>query len=309
MKNQPLVSILINNYNYGSFLREAIDSALNQDYPHQEIIVVDDGSTDDSQAIIASYGDRIIPIFKENGGQASAFNAGFAISQGDIICFLDSDDMFTGTKVTEIVKIFADYLDIGWCFHTLKLIDKNTNKFLGISHGGTSRKCDFRQQMKQGKLPFYAPPTSGLCFRRSLLEQILPMPEMLKRGADRYLVAAAPARDQGFFLERELTIQGIHGNNGNTLRSGKIFQQRRAYKAIVIAYFMQKKFPELTKFTNRMLARGIGIYWQIGKVDRESQQYIDDYFKDITIGEKIFIIAIAIYQLRPGKKNLFYKTS
>jgi glycosyltransferase involved in cell wall biosynthesis len=287
MKNQPLVSILINNYNYGSFLREAIDSALNQDYPHQEIIVVDDGSTDDSQAIIASYGDRIIPIFKENGGQASAFNAGFAISQGDIICFLDSDDMFTGTKVTEIVKIFADYLDIGWCFHTLKLIDKNTNKFLGISHGGTS----------------------GLCFRRSLLEQILPMPEMLKRGADRYLVAAAPARDQGFFLERELTIQGIHGNNGNTLRSGKIFQQRRAYKAIVIAYFMQKKFPELTKFTNRMLARGIGIYWQIGKVDRESQQYIDDYFKDITIGEKIFIIAIAIYQLRPGKKNLFYKTS
>ncbi len=83
--NKPLASILINNYNYGRFLHEAIDSALSQTYPHTEVIVVDDGSTDNSREIIASYEDQIIPVLKENGGQASALNAGFAASRGEIV--------------------------------------------------------------------------------------------------------------------------------------------------------------------------------------------------------------------------------
>ena len=81
VENNPLVSILINNYNYGYFLGAAIESALSQTYQNIEIIVVDDGSTDNSREIIAHYGNHIIPILKENGGQASAFNAGFAASR------------------------------------------------------------------------------------------------------------------------------------------------------------------------------------------------------------------------------------
>jgi len=76
------VSIIIDNYNYGRFLGEAIDSALAQTYPHVEVIVVDDGSTDNSREVIAKYGDRIIPVLKENGGQASAFNAGLLRPRG-----------------------------------------------------------------------------------------------------------------------------------------------------------------------------------------------------------------------------------
>jgi|SRR5262249_8595399 len=95
LMSRPLASILINNYNYGRFLDEAINSALSQNYPRKEIIVVDDGSTDNSREIISRYGDRIIPIFKENGGQASAVNAGVARCHGDILCFLDST-IFSG---------------------------------------------------------------------------------------------------------------------------------------------------------------------------------------------------------------------
>ena len=71
VQSDLLVTILINNYNYGRFLRDAIDSALNQTYRNLEVIVVDDGSTDESREVIASYGDRIIPVLKENGERLS----------------------------------------------------------------------------------------------------------------------------------------------------------------------------------------------------------------------------------------------
>ena len=74
--NPIKASIIINNYNYGHFLGHAINSALDQDYPNVEVIVVDDGSTDHSQRVIASF-KEVIPVYKKNAGQASCFNAGF----------------------------------------------------------------------------------------------------------------------------------------------------------------------------------------------------------------------------------------
>ena len=81
----PLASIIVNNYNYGRFLPDAIESALAQSYPRVEVIVVDDGSTDHSRAVIARYGARIHAVLKPNGGQASAFNAAFAHSYGEAL--------------------------------------------------------------------------------------------------------------------------------------------------------------------------------------------------------------------------------
>src|SRR5271169_1272984 len=100
----PLVSIIISNYNYGRFLRDAIDSALGQTYQSTEVIVVDDGSTDNSRDIIGDYDERIIPILKENGGQSSALNEGFAASRGAIVIILDSDDMLLAGTVEQVVR-------------------------------------------------------------------------------------------------------------------------------------------------------------------------------------------------------------
>ena len=129
MNQNPLVSILINNYNYAAFLAEAIDSAIDRTYENIEVIVVDDGSTDNSREIIAGYGNKVIPIIKENGGQASTFNAGFDKSKGDIICFLDADDLFLSNKIEKIVSIFNKYSDINWCFHSFTRVDKNKKIF------------------------------------------------------------------------------------------------------------------------------------------------------------------------------------
>jgi glycosyltransferase involved in cell wall biosynthesis len=310
MENRPLVSIIINNFNYARFLEEAIESALEQNYKNIEVILVDDGSTDESRQIITSYGDRVIPVFKENGGQASAFNAGFAASKGDIICLLDSDDVFVTEKITEVVKIFDNRPDLDWCFHAVTLVDKSSGNFLGVSEEKGDRECDFRKTMKHGRLSFLAPPTSGLCFKRSLLKQILPMTETLKRGADRYLVAIAPALSKGFYLDKKLTIQGIHENNGNTLQEGDKYAKRRAYKALTVAYYMRQRLPEFYKITDRIFARGLGTYlslsWKTGYEGIAEKELITQYLSFSSLLSKIKIYSIALYQTRPWKKNSLF---
>src|ERR1700739_203957 len=104
MHSPSAVSIVINNYNYARFLRDAIDSALAQTYSNVEVVVVDDGSTDDSPEIIASYGSRVSAVLKPNGGQASAFNAGFAASHGEIVIFLDADDMLVPQTAEKVAQ-------------------------------------------------------------------------------------------------------------------------------------------------------------------------------------------------------------
>jgi glycosyltransferase involved in cell wall biosynthesis len=121
----PLASIIITSYNYEKFLPRAIDSALQQTYPVKEIIVVDDGSTDNSRHIINSYGDQIIPVFQKNKGRAFATNAGFFASQGEIIFFLDADDIFFPHKVETMVNYFLQVVPHNpevMIFHRVEMI-------------------------------------------------------------------------------------------------------------------------------------------------------------------------------------------
>src|SRR5258708_37092826 len=90
------VSVAINNFNYAAYLRQCIESALAQTYRLVEVVIVDDGSTAGSRAVIEGYGDRILPLFKENGGQASAINAGFNTTREDVVLFLDSHALLYG---------------------------------------------------------------------------------------------------------------------------------------------------------------------------------------------------------------------
>src|SRR4051794_25098084 len=107
MTTRP-ASVIVNNYDYGRFVAGAIESALAQTHGATEVVVVDDGSTDDSREVIAGYADAVVPVLKENGGQASAFNAGFERSRGDTIVFLDADDRLAPTAVERAVAELDD---------------------------------------------------------------------------------------------------------------------------------------------------------------------------------------------------------
>lgn len=292
-QTKPLVTIAINNYNYDRFISQAIDSALNQTYPQIEVVVVDDGSGDRSREIIAQYGDRIVPVLKQNGGQGSTFNAAFAASSGEIICFLDADDVFLSEKVAEVVSVFTTHPDIGWCFHNQKWVDENTQPLPKTSSERTSRACDFRTMVRAGKLPPPLPATSALCFKRALLQQILPMFESEGTSADRYLKYVAVALDKGFFLGKVLALHRIHKSNAYTLRNDKQWVAAKSF--ILTSSWLKLKFPILAKLANKMIGMGIGFYWAIGGIDPKYQNVVKDYLSNISPLEKLEIYARACY--------------
>ena len=114
--NKPLVSIIIPNYNYARYLREAIDSALAQTYRPVEVIVVDDGSTDGSRSVIQAYGSAIRSIFQKNEGLPSARNAGIAMASGEFFVFLDSDDALLPDALLTLYEGFSSAPDCGIVF-------------------------------------------------------------------------------------------------------------------------------------------------------------------------------------------------
>lgn len=108
------VSVIVPNYNYAEYLPRTINSLINQTYKNLEIIIVDDGSTDDSiQKVNAIDDKRVLLISKLNGGVSSARNAGLRIASGDFIAFLDSDDCWEPEKIEEAIGIInREELDV-----------------------------------------------------------------------------------------------------------------------------------------------------------------------------------------------------
>src|SRR5450631_1014327 len=280
---RPLVSIVINNYNYGRFLPDAIESALGQTYASIEVIVVDDGSTDNSRTVIEGYKDRIQPVLKENGGQASAFNVGFAKSRGEIICFLDSDDLFLPDKVARVVEAYAE-APSGWCFHSLQFVDANAR----LTSGSPNIRYktgfhDFRPEFLAGRPRFLAPATSGLTFSRRLLEKLLPMPQDIRITSDNYLKASSLALAPGFYISECLGYQRIHGGNAYTLNYDPLL---RANVQLSIAKGLRARFPELKKAGNRMFATALAAKWRAGSGFGELSGELKLYLAGLRTREK-----------------------
>ncbi len=118
------VSVIIPTYNGARFLREAIDSVLAQTYEDYEIIVVDDGSTDDTATILHRYGDRIIPVHQSNQKLSAARNNGVAASKGKYIAFLDSDDQFLPDKLQLQARILDENPEVGLVASGFEQIDE-----------------------------------------------------------------------------------------------------------------------------------------------------------------------------------------
>ncbi len=326
LKVSPLVSIIINNYNYENFLENAIDSAIEQTYENIEIVVVDDGSTDSSLQIIAKYGTQIIPIFKKNGGQSSSLNYGFQASSGEILCFLDADDMFCTNKVEQVVNLlnglewqnhqillnnFLDTIDRQGNFMNIDLVneilsDPGEWRFLKELSGkslffedainllSTSEQV-FKFAAKYRFIPYLGVQTSGITMTRSLAEKVFPLPqESIRISADVFLVKAASLNGKIYSTNYPLTRYRIHGNNswyGNKIK--KEFKEQ------------EKFFLELDKFLNSKLKvmgkREVFSYMQ----SMVAKSYYRFYFDD-KCNLRLFNLAFDVVRWHLNRTTIYF---
>ena len=206
-----LVSVVIPNWNYGEFLRAAIDSALGLDWPAVEVIVVDDGSTDNSRAVIESYGDRILALFQANQGQSAACNAGFAHVKGEVVIFLDSDDLLDRSIVKEIAAVWRP--GISKVQFQMKIVDAQGN-----ATGSTFPQYNVvptPQEIRKWALRAAAYPTavgSGNAYARRFLDKIFPL-DCTERASDSYCVTAAPYLGDVVTVAKPLVSYRVHGRN------------------------------------------------------------------------------------------------
>jgi len=208
----PFVTVLIDTYNYGQYIEEAVESVLAQEFPREqrEILVVDDGSTDDTEERLKKYGDEIRYVRKPNGGQASAFNLGFAEARGEIVATLDADDVWLPDKLRRMCETFEKNPDAGMVYHRTYLW-----------RGGEELEFDSHFAEVSGRVPenpvallvYAMVSTSCLAFRRNVLHKLLPIPETLRTQADAFLTALIIFVAPVLALPEFLAKYRIHGAN------------------------------------------------------------------------------------------------
>lgn len=205
------ISIVITNYNMGRFVGAAVQSALDVRWPDKEVIVCDDGSTDDSREIIDGFGDRIVVVHKPNGGQPSAANAVFPLITGDVVFFLDSDDMLAPDAAEAVMQI--------WDGRTSKvqfpslIIDQHGIDIGRIWPGFRESHTPQRVRTELLRTGIYpTASTSGNAFGIAFLRKLFPVPEDL-RGFDSYLCTTAPLYGDVRTITKPLAKFRIHDRN------------------------------------------------------------------------------------------------
>jgi glycosyltransferase involved in cell wall biosynthesis len=212
------VTCLICNYNYARFLGDAIDSALGQTVSFDEIIVVDDGSTDGSMELLTSkYARRpaIQIIAKDNRGQLSCFNEGFARATGDIVFFLDADDIYEPNYVEQVLDVYNRDRGYDFVFSGRRLFGEQNSLELNFAE---DRDLGYSVIVTSYLREWIGASTSCLSMRRSVLEKILPLPfdEQWHTRADDCLVfGASLVGARKYYLAQPLVRYRVH--NGNHL--------------------------------------------------------------------------------------------
>ncbi|MGB0718530.1 MAG: glycosyltransferase family 2 protein [Alphaproteobacteria bacterium] len=209
------ISIIITCYNYEAYVVQAINSVTSQADEHVELIVVDDGSTDHSLNKIECQAKQhsFTVISKENGGQASAFNAGMGVARGELVWFLDADDYLLPGSISLLRESWSD--SCAKLHAPMRVVDRS-----GQDLGWTNPRKYAR--MASGNIRFSylmfgaysSPPTSGTVYKRADLKQIFPMPEDVYRiCADAYLKERSAFLGKIAKIRQPLAAYRIHGEN------------------------------------------------------------------------------------------------
>jgi glycosyltransferase involved in cell wall biosynthesis len=241
--SKPYVSVLIDTYNHERFIERAITSVLEQDMPMDgvEILVVDDGSTDRTPELVRRFEPRVRCLRKPNGGQASAFNFGFAQARGEILSTLDGDDWWAREKLRRVLETLQANPDVGIVGHGLyeEYSDGRSN---GLILPGSFYRLTIRSRQDadlfRSLAAFFG--TSRMTIRKSVLDRILPVPEELTIEADEYIFTLAAVIGSAIILNEPLCYYGIHA--GNLFQFDK-FEPARVRRKLNVLQALLRELP------------------------------------------------------------------
>jgi glycosyltransferase involved in cell wall biosynthesis len=223
LRREPLVSILLTNYNYARYICDAIESVLRQTYANWELVICDDGSTDESVSLIKQYvaaNPRITLIEKANGGHTSALNRAFSECCGSVVCLLDSDDLFTPDKLQRLVDIYLEDSQIGMVVHTVIRVNRDRRRQgiypLTTLPGGWLGK----ELLTTGGIIPCAPPTSAITFRREIGDAVFPISLIppFHMCPDQVIMRLAPFLTVIQRASRPLAEHRVHDGNAYSLK-------------------------------------------------------------------------------------------
>jgi glycosyltransferase involved in cell wall biosynthesis len=231
-------SVIICAYNYARFLPRCLESALAQSQRAEEIIVIDDGSTDETPGVVSRF-PSVRYIRQENAGKAAAFNRGFRESQGDVICHLDADDYWLPEKLARVIEALAS-CDAGGILHDAVYVDGDGIYLYGSETAKESGSAPRRLSLEDVLLMcfIYRPPNaiSGslgvantICVRREAVADCFPLPADLGLAVDGALLLSA-ARRGLIHLPEKLSAYRHHGNNSFVSAPGSMESQSRLFK-------------------------------------------------------------------------------
>lgn len=225
VSTQPLVSVIMASYNYGRFVAEAVQSVLDQSYGHFELLIVDDGSKDDSVAVLERFQDpRITLMTQTNSGQAAAWNRAFQQSRGELILFLDSDDIWRPSKIERMVawhRVMQGQYSV--LQHNLTARSPQGDK----TYRRTLRSGNCFEEMRAtGELSYFVT-SSGLGIPRWIGEKVFPIPQQLRISPDAFLTRVAFLYAPVISTPEELGYLRLHGANAGMTQPAEFHEELR----------------------------------------------------------------------------------
>lgn len=230
------VSVIIPTFNCDRYITQAIDSVLTQTYPDYEIIVIDDGSTDKTHQVLEPYLEKIRYIYQDNQGVSVARNRGIESAQGELVAFLDSDDLFLPEKLAHQVAIFDEAPELGIVHSGWRRVNQDADTIKDEEPWHSIPKLDLETWLRWKPIG-----TMGtLMFRRHWLLEAGGFQAGLGHAEDVDLLLRLALRGCQADWLREVTIC-YRQHDRNTMRDG--LSQARSINKVLDKFFAQTELP------------------------------------------------------------------